>query len=143
MTALRLGLIGTGVAAGLYGLRLLLDLGWDNLVAAALWLGGGVVLHDGVLAPAVIAVSLLTIRLLRGRVPAPLVVAGIVLGSVTLVGVPVLGRFGARADNATLLDRSYGVGWWVLAGLTLVCAAAAVLLKGTRGGGHGTDPGGR
>ena len=43
-----------------------------------------------------------------GRAPA---VAGlVVLGSVTLLAIPVLGRFGARADNPTLLDRHYGVG---------------------------------
>ena len=44
---------------------------------------------------------------------APAVVGFVVLGSVTLLAVPVLGRFGARPDNATLLDRDYVVGWVV------------------------------
>ena len=49
---------------------------------------------------------------------APAVVGFVVLGSVTLLAVPVLGRFGARPDNATLLDRHYLVAWLVLAALT-------------------------
>ena len=45
-----------------------------------------------------------------------------ILVPVTLVGVPELGRFGARADNPTLLDRPYWLGWSVL--VTLVRRAA-------------------
>ena len=45
-----------------------------------------------------------------------------VLGAVTLLAVPVLGRFGAQPDNPTLLDRAYGPGWLVLAGLTVLLA---------------------
>jgi hypothetical protein len=48
----------------------------------------------------------------------------VVLGSVTLLAVPVLGRFGARPDNPTLLDRNYAAGWVVLAAAT----AAGVVL---------------
>jgi hypothetical protein len=36
-----------------------------------------------------------------------------------VVAIPVLGRFGARPDNPTLLDRPYLTGWLVVAGLTL------------------------
>ena len=49
----------------------------------------------------------------------------VVLGTVTLLAVPVLGRFGARPDNPTLLDRDYTAGWLVLAGLTLVAVVVA------------------
>ena len=73
------------------------------------------VLHDLVLAPLVIVA--------RGRggeaAPrawrAPAAAALVVLGSVTLLAIPVLGRFGARADNPTLLDRSYWAGWALIA----------------------------
>ncbi len=45
-------------------------------------------------------------------------VAGfVVLGSATLLAIPVLGRFGERPDNPTLLDRNYTAGWLVLAAL--------------------------
>jgi hypothetical protein len=63
---------------------------------------------------------------------APAVVGFVVLGTLTLLAVPVLGRFGARADNPTLLDRSYWAGWLVLAALTLVAVLAATLVRSRR-----------
>ena len=65
------------------------------------------------------------------------------LGSVTLLAVPVLGRFGARPDNPTLLDRDYALGWVVLAVLTIAGVAVATYVgardarKGSRGPGAG------
>jgi hypothetical protein len=108
-----------GVLAGLYGAWLLLDQGLDNLRATAIWLAGGVVIHDGILAPAVLVVCSVATRLLPARARGPAVVGLIVLGTVTVVAIPVLGRFGARPDNPTLLDRPYLTGWLVVAGLTL------------------------
>ncbi len=46
----------------------------------------------------------------RQAAKAPAVVGCVVLGSVTLLAVPVLGRFGERSDNPTLLDRNYTAG---------------------------------
>ena len=54
----------------------------------------------------------------------------VVLGPVTLVAVPVLGRFGARPDNPTLLDRPYLLGYAVVA--LLSAAIALVGLRRTR-----------
>lgn len=123
-----------GLAAAAYGVRLLLDQA-DPAVGA--WLLGGVLVHDAVLAPLVVGLCLLTARVVpRSWLPA---VAGgfVVLGSLTLLAVPVLGRFGARPDNPTLLDRDYVTGWLLLAGLTLLAVAAGVLATRTgrsRGG---------
>ncbi len=108
-----------GLAAGAYGAFLLLDLGWDNLLATGTWLVGGVVLHDGVLAPVVVLVCAVGTALSPPAFRAPLAAGFVVLATVTLSAVPVLGRFGARADNATLLDRDYGVGWLLLAAAVL------------------------
>ena len=44
----------------------------------------------------------------------------VVLGPLTLIAVPVLGRFGAKADNPTLLDRPYWLGYAVVVGLVLL-----------------------
>ena len=62
-----------------------------------------------------------------------------VLGPVTLLAVPVLGRFGERPDNPTLLDRDYTAGWLVLAGLTALTVAAAAVVRSrrTRSSGRG------
>ena len=103
-----------------------------DLLNLVLWLAGGVVLHDGVLALVVLAVGTVAVRLLPRPAKAPAVVGFVVLGSVTLLAVPVLGRFGARSDNPTLLDRDYTVGWLVLAGLVLVGVVTASLVGSRR-----------
>ncbi len=120
MTA-RLALGGIGVLIGLYGVFRLLELGWDNLVATVVWLAGGVVLHDAVLAPLVVVVCALAVLALRSRAWRAAAAGGlVVLGTVTLTAVPVLGRFGAKDDNPTLLDRPYVVGWLLVAGLVVL-----------------------
>ena len=43
----------------------------------------------------------------------------VVLATVTVTAIPVLGRFGARPDNLTILPRNYVLGWLVLAALVL------------------------
>ncbi len=130
-----------GVLAGLYGLFLLLDLGLSNLWAAVEWLAGGVILHDGVLAPAVLLLAAIGLRVLPKALRTPAVVGFVVLGTVTVVAIPVLGRFGARADNATLLDRPYVAGWLGLAALVLVGVGVGVGVSTVLGRrGRGPDP---
>lgn len=128
MSAARVVLGAAGVLAGTWGAVELLRQGSANLVAATVWLLGGVVVHDAVLAPLVIALAALGASVLpRWMLPAA-AAATVVLGSVTIMAVPVLGRFGARADNATLLDRDYGRGWLAVAGLVLVCAGVGAII---------------
>ena len=143
MTGVRLVVGGLGIAAAAYGVLLLLDLGVDNLVAAATWLVGGVAIHDGLLAPLTVGAGVLLVR--SRHLTGAAVTGLVVLGTVTLVAVPVLGRFGARPDNPTLLDRNYVLGWLALATLTVLyvaVAAVAVRLR-SKGGGHGAGAGRR
>ena len=121
---IRVVLGALGVAAASYGGWLLHDRGWDNFVAAATWLVVGVILHDGLLATLTILVCLVATRLLPSPARGPAAAGLVVLGSVMMLAIPVLGRFGARPDNPTLLDRNYAAGWVVLAALTV----AGVLL---------------
>ena len=138
MTRLVLGALG--VAAATYGGWLLLDRG-NDFVAVATWLVVGVVLHDGLIAPLTILVCLVAARLLPAPARAPAAAGLVVLGSVTLLAVPVLGRFGARPDNPTLLDRNYAAGWGVIAALTvagvLLATYAAARRTRRRTGGPG------
>lgn len=129
---LALGVLGAGVI-GYGGYLLLRDQDGADHLDTALWLAGGVVLHDFVLAPLVIVVVALVARFAPAAARVPAVVALVVLGAVTLVGVPVLGRFGAKADNPTLLDRAYGPGWLLLAGLTVLGVLLATLLRARAG----------
>jgi hypothetical protein len=131
MTATRLGLGALGVLVGSYGAWLVLSRGHD-LVNLLEWLAAGVVLHDLVLSVVVIALGVVALRLLPHAARAPVVVGFVVLGSATLFAVPVLGRFGARADNPSLLDRDYWAGWLVLAALTLVAVVTASFVGSRR-----------
>jgi hypothetical protein len=122
-----------GAVVGLYGAWLLIsrqDL--EQLVNAAIWLASGVILHDFVLAPIVLVLVVVGARLLPEPVRIPAVVGFVVLGAATIAAIPALGRFGARPDNPTLLDRDYLEGWLVLAGLTLLGILIATLVGSRR-----------
>lgn len=128
-----------GLVATAYGVWLLLDLGWANTRSTLVWLVGGVVLHDGVFAVAVLAVALVAVRVAPGDRLAPWVVALVILVPVTLLGIPELGRFGARADNPTLLDRRYWLGWSVMVTLVVVGVLVGALATRRRRAVGGSD----
>ncbi len=117
-TRLLLGVVG--VAMGAFGGLRFLQLDFPDIVNAVLWLAGGVVLHDAILAPLTIALTVLLTRVVPASARTRVTVGLVVLVTVTITAVPVLGRFGERPDNATILDRNYTVGWLVFAVLVLV-----------------------
>ena len=133
----RLALGCLGVAGTAYGAWLLLRQGLADVVSTAVWLAAGVVLHDFVLVPLTLGVCWLGMRLLPPGRRAPVAAGFVVLGTLTVMAVPVLGRWGANADNPTILDRDYTVGWLVVGALVLVGVAAG-LLRARRSGGPGT-----
>lgn len=130
-TRTRVAIGSIGVLGGLYGAYLVLSRGHD-LLNLVLWLAGGVVLHDAVLSMSVIAIGALVFRVVPDIAKAPVTVGFVVLGSLTLLAVPVLGKFGERSDNVTLLDRNYVVGWLVVAGLTIVSVTVASVVRSRR-----------
>jgi hypothetical protein len=134
VSATRWLLGGLGVALGAYGAWLALtrqDAG--QLVEIAVWLAAGVVLHDVVVAGVVLAGVAVGRRVLPRPWHAPATLALVVWGGVTLMAVPVLGRFGARPDNPTLLDRPYLGAWAALSALAVVVVAVVGLVRARRG----------
>ncbi len=127
-------LIGAGgVVVALYGAFLMLsrqDPG--QWLEVGIWFGVGVAAHDVVLSALVIGVCFLGTRLLPERWRAPAAIALVVWGSLTVVTVPVLTRAGARADNATLLDRPYLATWWAISAIVVVLVAVAGLVRSRR-----------
>ncbi len=119
----------TGLA---WGAKQVLGLGFDSLPPVAVWLAAGVFAHDAVLAPVVVVLVLIAVRVLPVWLRGPLAAGLLVLGSVTLLAVPVLGRFGARSDNPTLLDRNYVGGWLILAAVTVASVAVAAVVSRRR-----------
>ena len=109
-----------GVAMAAFGGLRFLQLDLPDIVNAVLWLAGGVLLHDAVIAPVTIGLTVLATRVVPASARVRITVALVVLATVTATAVPVLGRWGARPDNPTLLDRNYVVGWLVFAALVLL-----------------------
>ena len=136
-TRLLLGALGVAVAG--YGAWLLLQEDLADLIDTAVWLAGGVVLHDFVLVPLTLLLGFALVRLLPANLRAPVAGGLVVLGTVTLMAVPVLGGWGANADNPTILDRNYPIGWLVVLGVTMLVVVVTIVLRaGRRSGGPGT-----
>ena len=141
----RLALGVVGAIAIAYGVFLLLSrqhLG--DWVEVGAWLAVGVVVHDAQRGPLAIGAGVVLARVAPLPARAPLAAGLVVLVSATLLAVPVLGRFGARADNSTLLDRPYLLGWLALTALVAVGVLGGMLLRSRRdegGDGAGTRAG--
>jgi hypothetical protein len=116
-----------GVLLGLYGGYLLLSLGFSNLVGAVIWLGAAVVVHDGVVGPLLVVTGAAVLGVVRGPARASVSAGLVVLGAVTVTAVPVLTRMGAHADNPTLLDRHYVLGWCGFATLVGIVTVLGVI----------------
>jgi hypothetical protein len=116
----RLLLGALGIAMGAFGALRFLQLDLPDIVNAVLWLAGGVAIHDGVIAPLTVGLTVLLTRVVPSRARVRVTVALIVLATVTVTAIPVLGRFGARPDNLTILPRNYLVGWLVFVALVLL-----------------------
>jgi Kef-type K+ transport system membrane component KefB len=89
------------------------------------------VTHDLLLVPVVLAAGLI-LRRAPEWVRAPLQGALLICAVVVLASVPVLGRFGARADNPSLLPRDYPAGLAVTLGLVLLAGAGLTVLRWVR-----------
>lgn len=130
----RLLLGASGVVLVLVGLWHLLGTAPSDLADVVLWLAGGVVAHDAVIAPLVVVVGVLAVPRLPLWSRAAVVAGLVVLLSVTLGAVPVLGRFGAKADDPWLLNRHYLLLWLLFAALVLVAVGVAALVRRRRSG---------
>lgn len=121
---------GLLIAAGLwllwYGIMLLLGHNRMDLESIAMWVAGGILIHDGIFAPLCAALGVSARRLLPRTWWAPLATGTVATVTLLAVATPVLGRHHAMADNPTVLDRNYGVGLtvgllviWILVGLSV------------------------
>ena len=137
LTATRATLGTVGLLVGLYGVVRLVGLGWANLGDTVPWLAGVVLVHDGVLAPLVVLAGVAAARALPTWTRRATLVAVVVLGPVTLAAVPVLGRFGAKDDNQTLLNRPYAAGWVAVAAVVLAAAALVAVHDRRKGAPRG------
>jgi hypothetical protein len=121
---LRFLLGAIGVAMGLFGLLRFVQQRLSSTVDGGLWLAGGVVAHDALFAPLTLLVLALGARVVPRAVRGRVIVALVVVVTVTVSAIPVLGGWGRRPDNPTLLDRHYVLGWCVFVGVVVLASAA-------------------
>jgi len=114
MRIVRALLIAVGVAIGLWGLWLMRDFRFDQLRSAVIWLAGGVVVHDGILAPLVIGTGFILARITPEYARKPVTVGLILWGTVTMAVANVLSGQGGKPDNDTVLDRPYVATWLIV-----------------------------
>ncbi len=114
-----LGVIGFGLA-GLLNARLI-----GSIASWATYLVGGLLVHDAVLAPIVVAISVVLIYLVPSRIRPAVQGTLVVAGSVALVAIPVVGGWGRKPDNPTLLPRDYGLGLAIAIAIILAAGAIA------------------
>jgi hypothetical protein len=122
-----------GLAALGYGLTLVWDAPRDQLPAVLTWLIGGVVLHDGVLAPVVVGLGLVATRWLPEAWRAAVVVGLVCWGSLTLIAFPVLYGEGVDPTNESLQHRPYVTSWWIGTAVMLALVVAAGWWRLSRG----------
>ena len=129
----RLLIGGCGVVLAVYGAFLELSRQDPRQwLEVGIWFGAGVAAHDVVLSGLVIAACYVGARLLPEPWRAPATVALVVWGTLTVATVPMLTRAGARADNATLLDRPYAATWWAISAIVVLLVAVTGLVRSRR-----------
>jgi hypothetical protein len=132
MRATRLATGALGVVAAVWGVWLLHDDGFDRLRSATLWLAGGIVLHDFVLAPLVVVVGVLAARVLPKHHRPVAAVAFLVWGTITVAVANVLSGLGGKPGMDSLLHRPYLTSWLVLTALVWGGAVVVGLIRARR-----------
>lgn len=129
MKMTRGGLALTGIGFGLWGLWLVRDFTGDQLTSLGVWLVGGVILHDAVLAPLTVLLGFAASRLLPGHFRAAIGAAFLLWATLTIVFFPVLSGQGGKPDNATILHRPYFLSWLALTGVIAGTAVIAAIRR--------------
>ncbi|PXW31852.1 UNVERIFIED_CONTAM: hypothetical protein DES50_104261 [Williamsia faeni] len=126
----RLCLILPALALGCYALWLIWDMPRPDQLSIIFWLAGGLIAHDALFAPACIALGFAAKKLLPQQWWPPVLIATSASLIVLILSLPVLlpRSEDKYPDNATILDRPYGLGvlialaiiWFLAVGLVLV-----------------------
>lgn len=132
MRAIRGTLILAGLLMGLWGLWLMRDFRLDQLKSAGLWMVGGIVFHDGVLAPLVVLYSLVHFKAIPDYSRKPATIGLILWGTITVAVGNVLSGEGGKPDNHTVLNRPYMTTWLILTLILAVFVASEILWRRSR-----------
>lgn len=108
---IRLTMVLVALALGCYGISLLWDMPRRDQISILFWLAGGLIAHDALFAPACIALGFGAKKLLPQRWWPPVSIAVFASLTMVILSLPVLlPRSPEKTpDNATILDRPYGL----------------------------------
>ncbi len=104
-----------------------------DITGIAVWMAGGVALHDFLLVPLVFAVGAMIRRRARGRMLAPVEAALVATGILVLFAVPALSGKGRSAADPSRVPGDYPVALAVLVAMIWIAAGAWYLLDNRRG----------
>jgi len=96
--------------------------GTADAINVATWVVGGNIVHDAVLVPIALFVGAILTRFVREPWRTPVRAGFLASACVLLVAIPVVGGFGRKAANPSLLPLDYGTA--VLWALAIVWALA-------------------
>jgi hypothetical protein len=106
--------------------------GWSTAKSAGVWILGGPVAHDLLLAPAVGALGVLVATVLPGRWRAPAAAGLATSGVLVLLALPGLLRPSAGPPNPGLADRDYRLGLAAAIGVVWLLVLLAGLSRRTQ-----------
>lgn len=129
---IRLMLVVVALGLGVYGLSLLWDMPRADQLSIVFWLAGGVIVHDAIFAPACMALGYAGKKVLPERWWAPVLISVSASLIVLILSLPVLLPRSAdkTPDNATIVDRPYGISVTVALAIIWVLTIALVLVRG-------------
>lgn len=128
-----------GAAALAWGAWLAWDFaGGRGALQAALWLVGGPVVHDALVAPAVGLVGVALVRFVPATWRAPMAVGAVLSGVLALLAVPLLWRPFGVAVNPGLHDADYVLGLSIALGVVWAGVVVSGVVRNLRPD-HETD----
>lgn len=134
--------LGGVVLVGL-GVLNLLDFDFVDLLWVGFWLGAGLLLHDGVVAPATAIASKIAADRWSPTARRGALIALVCVASLSLIAVPMMIQHNGVAGNDTLLGRNY-LGGWAMAGLLVLIGVGVsegiVRVRARRRQGKSTAP---
>lgn len=132
VSPVQIALGAAGVALAAWGVWLLVDDEIGALVSVAIWLIGGVVVHDAILAPLTVGVTVLGARFLPPAARMPATVAFVVWATCSIAFFAVLSGQGGKTGNDTILGRPYELTWLIFTVVLVVAAAVAAVIRTRR-----------
>lgn len=97
---------------------------WPALRSVVLWFGGGIVLHDAVIAPLAILVGVLVLRIVPPVARAPVQAALVITGCLAIATFPLVWGQGVDPSVPSQLPLSYGRNLLIVLALVWLVAAA-------------------